>query len=152
MRAAMSRKILADTNILIDIAQPDRPGHAAGLMLLDEVAYHEVELCVASSSLKDVYYILCKCSAETNARHYITQAIDVFTVLPVDESVCKIAANSDEPDFEDGIIRACAELAKVDFILSRDQAAFSKSPIKRLNAQDYLDLFCNVKTVELTSE
>lgn len=56
---------------------------------------------------------------------------------------------SNEPDFEDGLIRACAEHVGVDYIISRDEAAFAKSPIKRLSPRQYLDEFCEVEDVEL---
>lgn len=58
-------------------------------------------------------------------------------------------ALSDEPDFEDGIIRACAEAAGADFIISRDERAFARSPIKRMSAQEYIDLFVPTETERL---
>lgn len=149
LRAAMRRRILADTNVLIDIALPGRPQHAEGLLLLDEVAYGAADLCVASSSLKDVYYILTKCASEADARTYIQHALDAFTVIPVDEHICRIAAHSDEPDFEDGIIRACAETGGVEFILSRDEGAFRTSAVRRLSTREYLELFCGMRELEV---
>lgn len=62
---------------------------------------------------------------------------------------CVCHALSDEPDFEDGIIRACAEAAGADFIISRDERAFARSPIKRLSAQEYIDLFVPTETERL---
>ncbi len=148
----MSRTALADTNILIDMALPDRPEHDAALMLLDEVAYHELELYIAAPSLKDAYYILTKCGSEADARQYVVQAMNVFHVLPVDESVCRAAAASNEPDFEDGIVRVCAEQAGVDCILSRDKAAFAKSPVRSMDVRAFLELFCDVETVGLPQQ
>lgn len=48
------------------------------------------------------------------------------------------------------MLRACAEHGGVDYIISRDEAAFAKSPIKRLSPRQYLDKFCEVEDVELT--
>ena len=45
---------------------------------------------------------------------------------------------SDEPDFEDGIVRACAERWKADYIISRDEKAYANSHIKRVTAEEYL--------------
>ena len=70
---------------------------------------------------------------------------NAFTVVAVDDSICRMAARSNKPVFEDGIVRACAERMRVDFIISRDEKAFLHSPIKRLSARDYVDLFCDVK-------
>ena len=143
------RRILVDTNILIDTAVPGRAGHEAALLLMDEVAYNEVEALVTATSLKDMYYILTKCGDEKDARDQVRNALVLFTVEPLDLDICREAAESDEPDFEDGIIRACAERAGVDYIISRDEGAFSRSTVKRLTAQEYVEMFCPLEEVEL---
>ena len=135
---------MIDTNILLDACMSERPDWAFAVMLLDEVAFGRLEAYIASSSLKDAYFILTKYAGEPVAREFVVSALDAFTVVGVDEAICRMAANSNEPDFEDGIIRACAEQAGVDFIISRDEEAFLRSPIKRLSAREYADLFCDV--------
>lgn len=144
----MSRKLLVDTNILLDAAMGERPGWAAATLLVDEIAYEDVIGYVCAGSLKDVYYILTKYADEIAAREFVVAVMDLFEVVAVDGALCRIAALSDEPDFEDGLIRACAEGVPVDFIISRDEGAFARSPIKRLSAQDYLDIFCEVEEVD----
>lgn len=148
----MKTRVLIDTNIILDAAMSERLGWGAATMLLDEVAYGRVDAYVASSSLKDVYCVLAKYSDEPTAREYIEAAMDAFTLVPVDEEVCRAAVKANEPDFEDGIIRACAERENVSFIISRDEAAFKASAIKRLSAQEYLDLFCKAEEVSLGDE
>lgn len=144
----MSRKLLVDTNILLDAAMGERPGWAAATLLVDEILYEDVIGYVCAGSLKDVYYILTKYADEIAAREFVVAVMDLFEVVAVDRTLCRIAALSDEPDFEDGLIRACAESVPVDFIISRDEGAFARSPIKRLSAQDYLDIFCEVEEVD----
>lgn len=146
----MSRKLLLDTNVLLDVAMGERAGWAAATLLVDEFAYGQSIGYVSALSLKDVYYILCKYADEPSARAYVLAVMDLFEAISVDMGLCRIAAQSDEPDFEDGLIRACAEHAGVDYIISRDEAAFAKSPIKRLSPRQYLDKFCEVEDVELT--
>lgn len=138
----MSRKALIDTNILLDAAMSERPDHSSALMFLDEIAYGEIEGLVTATALKDVYYVLGKYAGEPAARDFVNASLDAFAVVAVDETVCRVAANSNEPDFEDGVIRACAEQYGASFIISRDESAFRKSTIKRLSAHDYMELFC----------
>ena len=145
----MSKALLLDTNILLDAAMGERPGWAAATLLRDEIAYGGATGYVSASSLKDVYYVLTKYANESAACAYVEAALDAFTILGVDEGICRLALRSNEPGFEDGLIRACAESVPVDFIISRDEKAFRKSTIRRLSAQDYLDLFCEVKEVSL---
>lgn len=118
-------------------------------MLMDEFAYSKAQGYVSSLSLKDAYYILSKYANEPSAREFVLAAIDLFEVVAVDATVCRMAALSDEPDLEDGIIRVCAEQVDADFILSRDKHAFERSSIRRLSAQEYLQLFCDIEEIEL---
>ena len=145
----MSRSALIDTNILLDACMSERPDWAYAVMLLDEIAFGKLDGYICSTSLKDGYYVLTKYAGKQVATEFVQAALDSFTVLSVDETACRIAIRSNEPDFEDGIIRACAEQAQVDFIISRDEKAFLKSPVRRLTAREYADLFCEVHNVNL---
>lgn len=145
----MNRKLLADTNIFLDVAIDAREEHVPGLLLWDEFLYGEIEGYVAATSLKDVYYILGKYEGESRSRDFIEAILKIFQVVPVDALVCKTAIRSNEPDFEDGIVRECAESIPVDFIISRDKSAFGRSYIKCLTAQEYLDFFCDIEEIEL---
>ena len=145
----MNNKLFFDTNILLDAAMSTRPGWAAATLILDEIAFSHAQGFIASTSLKDVYYILSKYADEPSARRFVLALLDAFEVIPVDAALCRIAATSNEPDFENGIIRACAESVPVNFIISRDEKAFHKSPIKHLSASDYVDLFCDIEAVNI---
>lgn len=46
-----------------------------------------------------------------------------------------------EPDFEDGLVRAAAELNDVDFILTRDARAFKRSRVRAVTCAEYLEIF-----------
>lgn len=145
----MNRKLLLDTNILLDAAMSEREGWAAAVMLMDEFAYENVDGYVCATSLKDIYYVLTKYDTEASARDFVLAILDLFEIVSIDKAMCRMAARSDEPDFEDGIIRMCAETLPVDFIISRDKSAFARSPVRRISAQEYLYTFCEVENVEL---
>lgn len=147
----MSRKLFLDTNILLDAAIGGRPGWSAAILLIEELVHEDVVGYIAASSLKDVYYVLTEYVGETEAREFIASLEDLLEIVSVDDAICRIAIASDEPDYEDGVIRACAESDPVDFIISKDKDAFARSSIKRLSAQDYLDLFCPIEEVDLSS-
>ena len=134
------RVLLFDTNVLLDLLVKTRPQR--------EEAWRVVELCnggggvgiVCPMSLKDAYYVLCKDFTEGDARKLIQQAMGLFVVAPLGPEECDRSLRTDEPDFEDGLIRACAELNGVDFILTRDTGAFRTSPVKALTCAEYLEL------------
>lgn len=136
-----NRKVfLFDTNAVLDLLVKRRPGHGE--------AWRMAELCneggdvgiVCPMTLKDAYYILQKDFGERKARNLIGYAMGLFVIAPLGPEECDRSLRSDEPDFEDGLIRACAELNGVDFILTRDTGAFRTSPVKALTCAEYLEL------------
>lgn len=102
---------------------------------------NEFEPVILASSIKDVYYILC--------RHYgnkseptVRDRLDTFRqVVSVRELTCEVfdrAFASDEPDLEDGIVRATAELHGAQAIITRDRAAYSSSTAPAMTAAEFL--------------
>ncbi|WP_283169717.1 PIN domain-containing protein [Curtanaerobium respiraculi] len=136
----MHKRVLVDTNIILDMAMQNRPDHIAALQLLDEVEAGDTQAIMAATSCKDVYYVLSKYMGEIDARAYILALMEVFDICAIDRAICLQSALSNEPDFEDGLIRACAENDRVSYIISRDEKAFRKSPTKRLSAAGYIEL------------
>ena len=136
-------KVLMDTNILLDLMLSDRPGAVAAAEFLRLAGAGEARGIVSAGSLKDIYYVSKKYIGDELARDWIRFFMDAFDVAPVDMTVCSMALESNEPDYEDGIIRAVAELESVDFILTRDTTAFKTSKIKSIDTFTFLELFAS---------
>jgi len=130
--------VLLDTNVLLDFYETPRPEHSTSAALLEALAVHGVVICAAATSLKDLYYIVARRLDEPSARRAAESVMATMVVLPVDAECCRQALASTEPDFEDAIIRAAAETARVDFIISRDAKAFVGSRVPRLSPADAL--------------
>lgn len=140
-RYVTMHRLLLDTNVLIDCIDPKRPDHQAARRILER-CNGEGDMGIASShSLNDAYYIMSRLYDEQAARAGIRALADLVVIGPIGAEETLIALDSDEPDFEDGLVRACAELNDVDFIITRDAAAFERSTIRRLTAEEYLRLF-----------
>ena len=142
-------KILLDTNILLDAHLPGRSESKWAFMLLDCIMQHEINACVCPLSLKDAYYILCEFQNEPMARQAIANLTRFIDVVSVDKAVVEDALGSNEPDFEDGIIRSCAEFYNVNFIITRNEAAYKASMVKALSSKEFLKNFCDVNEVYL---
>lgn len=134
-------KLLIDTNILLDFVIPDRPEADEAVQLLCSVFRNEHEGIVAAPSLKDFYYISHRYLSEQESRDWVRVFIRAFEIEDLDAEICSIALESDEPDYEDGCIRAIAERAQVDFIITRDETAFARSWVKSYSAKQFLALF-----------
>lgn len=76
-------------------------------------------------------YVLARGGREAKAREAISLLTELLVVAPVGAEECELALHEGEPDFEDGLVRACAELNDVDFILMRDARALSVQVCER---------------------
>ena len=135
-------RLLLDTNILLDCVDPRRAFHGDALRLLAQCNGGGDIGLASSHSLKDVYYVMSKLYGEPSAREAVRALADLVVVGPVGVEETLMALDSNEPDFEDGLVRAFAELNEADFIVSRDQEAFRKSRVRKVSAAEYLDVVC----------
>lgn len=129
-------EVLLDTNIILDYLNPDRPEHISAVTMfegmLEDDKYKPV---MSASTLKDAYYVLCrKYKPEALIRqrlHWLTKTV---AVKPLTLEIIEDAFTSDEPDFEDALIRSTAESIGALAIITRDKAAFKNSPIPSMDA------------------
>ena len=131
-------RLLIDTNILLDAVIENRVESNEACEVLD-LCNGNGELGMACAlSFKDVYYITNRLYGEDLARKCVDTLMGLLTIAPVDAEVCEMAFTSGEPDFEDGIIRACAEINDADFIITRDKDAFATSKVRSVTAAEYV--------------
>lgn len=135
-------KYFFDTNILLDLVIPARPQHAFAAELFREISVRsDGRVLLLSSSLKDVYYIFNRhYGDEQTARKVISQMRASFEVSELTLRVVDDALRSDEPDYEDALVRAAAEIIGCNYIVSRDEKAFRASCCQRVDAQQALAL------------
>lgn len=127
--------MLLDTNVLVDLASSQRPMHDLTLTAVRQALVAGVELRCLASSLKDVY---CICHrhyrSEPTARGYVRHLAAVLPVLDLTSQMVDMALLSNEPDFEDGLIRAAAEASGCTHILTRDAGGFLSSRVTKIDA------------------
>lgn len=134
-------RLLLDTNILLDILIKERPQSKEACRVLERCNGEGDMGLTCPLSLKDVYYVLTKLQDETRARACIEALMSTIVIAPVSAEECELSVRGDEPDFEDGLVRIAVELNDVDFIITRDATAFSRSTVRPLPPAEYLELF-----------
>ncbi len=133
-------RLLLDTNVLLDAVVAGRPE--------SDEACRVLELCngggdmgfACALSLKDVYFVLERYYDEPRARRAVELLSHLVVVAPVGAEECDLSLRGNEPDFENGLVRACAELNDIDFILTRDASAFERSKVRSVTCAHYLDI------------
>ena len=101
-------------------------------------AFEREASCYAlSSSLNEIYYALhSHYMSEGEARASIRDIAETFDLVDLTGLQVFAALDSDEPDYEDGLIRSVAEALQVDAIISYDKKAFHKSFIPKYTASE----------------
>lgn len=117
--------VLVDTNVWVDIAlkRPDFFEDSFGVVAA--CIEEGMRIFVVGTSVKDVFYWAEKSAGSDAGYRALNMLFDIADVAAVDAAVCKGALELEQPDYEDGIIAACARAEQVDAIISRDPTAFS---------------------------
>lgn len=114
-------KALIDTNIVLDALASREPfrGDAEKIFML--AAEEKFQGFVTASSITDIYYLARKNVSEAAAREAIRNLLHLFTVVDISGKDCEAALDSSIGDYEDALVRVCAEKAGVNFIVTRDE-------------------------------
>lgn len=130
-----------DANALIYWVYPGSPFHEDVSAFLDRAMNGTNSIYALSSSLNEIYYALhSHYMSENDARASIRDIAKVFDLVDLTGAFVFDALDSDEPDYEDGLIRAAAEALQVDVIVTYDKKAFKRSTIPAMTAREALEL------------
>jgi len=134
-------RFLVDTNVIIDIAQRRRPWakDCAAFVRIAGKSQRD-QLFTAWHSVSNVAYILSKGAKKKFSLNAITMISKFSDVPPGTNAQIDRALELDFTDFEDALQVAVAELAQVDFIVTRNQDDFKKSPIPVLSPEEALEM------------
>lgn len=137
------RRVLLDTNILLDYLDARRADHGTARALVHTALDAGAALVAPASSYKDAYYILRRSlGSEGDARALIRGLVECVPITAVDLRGADLAPAvvSDEPDFEDGLVRQLAERGRLTAIVTRDASAFRSSFVPVFGPAEFLDL------------
>lgn len=130
--------VLVDTNVWIDVAlnRPQFAAQSKGALMA--CAEEGVNMVVPATSLKGVFYFAEKSAGPAAAYAALELIFELADVAAVDSLVCTRALSLERPDYEDGIVSACAQAERVDAIISRDARSFSDAGIPRLSPEELI--------------
>lgn len=136
------KKVLFDTNVIVDIllARGDFAPHALALLKLAE--NNVIKGYVSAASVADIHYIVRKATkSEERTMEGVGYMLDILRVAKVTKKVIQKARYANWDDFEDAIQYECAVCNRLHCIVTRNEKDFSKSTIPVLSPQDFLAEF-----------
>jgi len=139
------RKILIDTNIVLDFAlhRQDFGEDARNLILF--LVKNQIKSYITASSITDIYYVLKKAKGHDDAIVFLKNSINIIKVIGVDEEVIINALNSEMKDFEDAVQTESAKQNDIEIIITRDKIDYKNSGLKIYIPKEYITEFMKTK-------
>ena len=134
-------RVLIDTNIVLDLVQNREPHSDNASKIINSCVKGENDGFISAHSLTDLFFILRKDKSVDERKSLVLNLCKFFRVIPESKNFfIEVCNNPDWNDLEDGLQMRCAEIEKLDFIITRDgENGFKNSPVKIINPEDFLN-------------
>ena len=133
------KKLLIDTNIIIDLLAKREPFYTEAAMLFTLADKQKLTLCVSSLSFANVNYILLQSKKSEEAKQILRKLKLIVDVLSLDEKIVGLALNDNEfRDFEDALQYYSAIESSAEIIITRNLKDFQKVKLPVMSAAQYL--------------
>jgi predicted nucleic acid-binding protein len=132
------KKVLFDTNIILDIALKRNPYFDDASRLFKLIDKKIISGNITASTITDIYYISKKEKGHIETLNFIINLIKVVDVIGVDKEVILNAIASEMKDFEDAIQASAAKLNDIDVIITRNKSDFKDTSLLILTPAEFL--------------
>ena len=131
--------LLLDTNVIIDYLGRKQPFFEDAERIVAMGYFGDARLWASAQSFKDAFYVLSHFVDSQKVQHALVRLSEIVNLadLPGDD-VLK-AAKLGWDDMEDCLIAICAEKTGADYLITRDQKGFSRSPVPALSPSSLLE-------------
>jgi hypothetical protein len=86
------------------------------------------------------YFLLKEQKDKTKVINTITALLDIFHVIPIDESILRDSLISPIADYEDAVIEVSSMKTNIDYIISRNISDFKSSRIPTYTPEQFFIL------------
>lgn len=135
--------VLFDTNVIVDSLFCRENFYENSNKLILAVAEKEIDGCITSKALTDIYYLLKhELNNEQETRNKLQNIMQLFSICSVNGYDCQKALFSEVNDYEDAVMVETAIRENVDCIVSRDKDLKNVSKIKIFSPKELLEYIC----------
>ncbi len=129
-----SRKLLVDSNVVVDLLQLREPFLDDALAIFETAIRDVVLLVVTVKQVSDIHYLMSSSlHSKEEASQLLRKLLRLVVVVDAAASDVDVSLARDYADFEDGLLMAAAERLKLDAIVTRDATGFRDSPVPVLS-------------------
>ncbi len=133
------KKILLDTNVIIDIALEREPFVKKSVELLRLINKQNIKAFVTATTVTDIYYITQKKTGHDKTIEFLKNLFEYIKIAGVDTVSILNALNSDMKDFEDAVQTETAKQFDIHAIVTRNKKDFENSNLKVFSPDEYIN-------------
>ena len=134
--------VLIDTNVILDFILKREPHDADAALLFERLILSKSKVWLTASTITDIYYITRQALHDAAAaKNTIAKLLNTFQIAAVDKKDCLNALDSELDDYEDALVSICAQKAKAEYIITRNERHFEQSPVPALSPHAFLEQF-----------
>lgn len=134
-------RVLVDTNVVLDQLLRRTPWFEEAQTFWAARDAEQIIAYLPASTLTDIFYIGRRQIGTDGARSAVARCLREFGILAVYRAILESANALAGADFEDNVQIACAEIAHLDCIVTRNVADFHSSSVPALRPPDILRQF-----------
>ncbi|MBV8612024.1 MAG: PIN domain-containing protein [Singulisphaera sp.] len=130
--------VLIDVNVLLDVLLDRAPWVDQAREIW--TAHHRRALVghLAAHALPNIFYIARKIVGIQKARGAVHLCLQTFEIAPIGRAELELADSLTGSDLEDNLVLACATLARLDAVVTRDPKGFACPPIPVITPDELL--------------
>ena len=121
------RKVLFDTNIILDIALERKPFFEEAVKLFELIDSGKISAFVTATTITDIYYIAKKVRGNKESITFISNLIEIVDVLGIDKEIIVNALSKEIKDFEDAVQITASEFNEIEYIITRNKVDFKNN-------------------------
>ena len=119
------RRILFDTNVVLDVLLARDPWMKEAALLFDAVADGRLVGILAGHAVTTAYYVYGVGRGPGEAQKGVGHLLDLFEIAPVGRAELDGALKTKFADYEDGVVHEVARSARCDAIVTRNGSDFA---------------------------
>ncbi len=133
-------KALLDLNVLLDVIQNRQPHYADSAMVLSAARSGEFDAVIPFHAVTTIFYLVERAQDTAAAGQTVDWLLQHFEVPTVDKTTLLAARKLKFKDFEDAVVASVAVHDACDYIISRNAADYSASPVRAILPADFLKI------------
>jgi len=139
------KKVLLDTNVIIDFALKREPFYEDAKVILNEIANGNSQGYITASMATDIFYLLQKANGKVYAFNTFADLVTIIDVLDVCREDIYSALHSGWNDFEDALQGQVAVRNGMNAIITRNAKDYKKAQnIEIISPLDFIQYLKNL--------